>query len=179
MIGLQSGFIEDKVLNDILRDSQNRIKSMALIHEKLYQSENMANINFNEYINSLVKNLYNSYTIDSSRIKIITRLEDISFNIDTAIPLGLITNELISNSLKHAFPNPRSGVIEIEIKRIDTNNYELIVKDNGIGLPAGFNIDESKTLGLKLVSVLVEQINGNLNINPNNGASFTIHFNIN
>lgn len=179
MLGLQSGFIEDKILNDILRDSQNRIKSMALIHEKLYQSENMANINFNEYINSLVRNLYNSYTIDSSRIKLITNIDDISFNIDMAIPLGLITNELISNSLKHAFPAPRSGVIEIEIKRIDTNNYELIVNDNGIGLPDGFNIEESKSLGLKLVSVLVEQINGNIIINSNNGASFTIHFSIN
>ena len=107
--------MNDGKLNEILKDSQNRIKSMALIHEKLYQSHNMANINFKEYIESLIINLSSSYNIDRGRIAIVKDIENISLNIDTAIPLGLIINELLSNALKHAFPNDKAGTIYINI----------------------------------------------------------------
>jgi len=179
MLGLQSSHINDQHLNEILQDSQNRIKSMALIHEKLYQSNNMANINFPEYVNSLISNLQQSYSFRMDRINVIKNIENVSFNIDTAIPLGLIINEIISNSYKHAFPAGGEGIIGITIKAIDKNQYILDINDNGIGLPQGFDIENSKSLGLQLVKVLTDQIDGKLEIGRENGVRFTITFHSN
>lgn len=148
---------------------------MALIHEKLYQSDNMANINFKEYVNTLIINLYNSYCVDSSIIKVECDIEDISFNIDTAIPLGLIINELISNSFKHAFPNKRHGQINLKIIHKQDNYYEMVVNDNGIGFDK-IDLNNIKTLGMNLVNALVDQIDGDLIIKGENGSSFTITF---
>jgi PAS domain S-box-containing protein len=176
MLGLQSAYVNDNHLNDILKDSQNRIKSMALIHEKLYQSNNMANVDFNEYVNGLVKNLYYSYTINNEKIIVSSKIEKAAFNIDLAIPLGLIINELVSNSLKHAFPNDKQGQIDIVIKSIENNMFELTVKDNGIGLSDNIDVNNTRTLGLNLVNALVSQIDGTLSITNDNGAEFKITF---
>jgi PAS domain S-box-containing protein len=175
MLGLQSAYVQDKKYNEMLQDSQNRIKSMALIHEKLYQSDNMAKVNFTDYINSLISNLYSSYNINKEKVKLNVNLENVSFNIDTAIPLGLIINELISNSFKHAFPNDREGEIDIDINKIDDTHYRLKISDNGIGFKQ--KTTYSKTLGLNLVNALTEQIEGKLSINTENGAIFIITFN--
>ncbi|OPY30171.1 MAG: nitrate/nitrite sensor protein NarX [Methanocella sp. PtaU1.Bin125] len=176
MLGLQSAYVKNEKLNEILKDSQNRIKSMALIHEKLYQSNNMANVNFKEYIETLISNLSTSYNIDRERIIIEKNIDNISLNIDTAIPLGLIINELLSNALKHAFPDNRKGVINININQQQDNYYLLNIKDNGIGFPAGLDLANTRTLGLNLVNALAEQINGKLNIKIENGTNFELLF---
>jgi PAS domain S-box-containing protein len=176
MLGLQSAYVNNEKLNEILKDSQNRIKSMALIHEKLYQSNNMANINFKEYIETLIVNLSSSYNIDRERIVIVKDIENTSLNIDTAIPLGLIINELLSNALKHAFPNDRKGTININISQQLDGSYLLNIRDNGVGFPVGLDITNTRTLGLNLVNALVEQIDGKLNIKIDNGTNFEISF---
>ena len=175
MLGLQSAYVQDKKYNEMLQDSQNRIRSMALIHEKLYQSDNMAYVNFSEYVNSLITYLYSSYSINKDNIKIKVNLEKLSFNIDTAIPLGLIINELVSNSFKHAFPDNRTGEIMVDISRIDDTQYRLIISDNGIGFIQKSSYTNS--LGLNLVYALTEQIDGKLDINTNNGSTFIITYN--
>lgn len=176
MLGLQSAFVIDKKFNDMLTDSQNRIKSMALIHEKLYQSDNMAMVNFKEYVNSLITNLTSSYCFNRNNIKINQIIEDCYFNIDLAIPLGLIINELVSNSFKHAFPEDKSGEITIQIKSPVEGKYQLLISDNGIGLANGMDIYNTNTLGLKLVQALTEQIDGKLEVISKNGMTFLISF---
>jgi PAS domain S-box-containing protein len=176
MLGLQSNFTQEKAIINMLKDSQNRIKSMALIHEKLYQSNNMAAINFPEYVNSLISNLNNSYNSDIKNISIVPNVENVSFNIDLAIPLGLIINELISNSFKHAFSDRTNGEIILNLNKLNDNYYRLEIRDNGIGFPEEFNINNLKSLGLQLVTVLVEQINGKLIIEQGNGSTFLIEF---
>jgi PAS domain S-box-containing protein len=174
MLGLQSAYVQDKKYNEMLQDSQNRIKSMALIHEKLYQSDNMAQVNFSEYVNSLITNLYSSYSINKENVKLNCNLEKVTFNIDTAIPLGLIINELVSNSFKHAFPDNRKGEIVVDISRIDDTHYRLIISDNGIGFAQKSTY--TNTLGLNLVRALTEQIDGKLDIKTNDGSIFIITF---
>ena len=177
MLGLQSLSVKDSMYGDMLRDSQNRIRSMALIHEKLYQSENMADVDFSEYIDSLISNITKSYHLKDS-IVITKDVKEFSFSIDTAIPLGLIINELISNAIKHAFPDNKSGEIQLQINRVDgSNKYNLNVNDNGIGMDPGFVIENSKSLGLKLVQALVDQLEGDLKITTSNeGTLFSIDF---
>jgi len=178
MLGLQSAYVEDETFNTLLKDSQGRIKSMALIHEKLYQSDNLAYINFTEYVNSLISYLKNSYNMSDDKIKINTNIEDMSLNIDMAIPLGLIINELISNSYKHAFKDNPKGEINLSINTEKSGCYLLTVEDNGVGLPVDFDISTTKSLGLQLVNVLVDQISGSLKIYSNVGAKFEIYFKI-
>lgn len=178
MLGLQSAYVEDETFNTLLKDSQGRIKSMALIHEKLYQSDNLAYINFTEYVNSLISYLKNSYNMSDDKIKINTNIEDMSLNIDMAIPLGLIINELISNSYKHAFKDNSKGEINLSINTEKSGCYLLTVEDNGVGLPVDFDISTTKSLGLQLVNVLVDQISGSLKIYNSVGAKFEISFKI-
>jgi two-component sensor histidine kinase len=178
MLGLQSAYVQDQNFTSMLKDSQGRIRSMALIHEKLYQSDNLAYVNFTEYLNSLILYLKNSYNIYDDRITFNMCVDNISLNIDIAIPLGLIINELISNSYKHAFKNNLKGEINVEIFENSDESFLLTVKDNGIGLPQEFDIDNTKSLGLQLVKVLVEQIDGDLKIKNQNGAIFEINFKV-
>ena len=133
LLNLQSGYIEDKKSLEVFRESQNRVRSMALIHEKLYQSKDLNKIEFSEYIKTLTKTLFSSYNVESDRIILRTNLEDISFEIDTAILCGLIVNELVSNSLKHAFPRGAKGEVFIGLNKTGDNKYTLIVRDNGAG----------------------------------------------
>jgi two-component sensor histidine kinase len=138
---------------------------MALIHEKLYQSESLSRLNLKEYIQELVDNLVNSYRRDSKSVKSKIEIDEIYLGADIAIPLGLIINELVSNSLKYAFPQGRKGLILISIKKIANNRYKMIVGDNGIGFPKDFDIGNTNTLGLQLVTSLVSQLNGEIVLN--------------
>ena len=172
---LSSQNIEDKKSIEILSDSQNRIHSMALIHEKLYQSENLAQINMNEYINDIASNLFNSY--GKGNIKLEQNVENYPLNIDTAVPVGLIINELITNSLKYAFPQGRKGTIKIAFKSIDPNMLQLSISDDGIGIQKDLDIRNTKSLGLHLVTALAEnQLHGELILNRNRGTEFQINF---
>jgi two-component sensor histidine kinase len=157
----------------MLKESQNRIKSMALIHENLYKSENLASIDPKGYIKSLVDDLIKSYGVTH----IVSKIEagDISLGIDIAIPCGLIINELVSNALKHAFPD-RRGEITVSL-RSNNENIELIVRDNGVGIPEDVDFRKTETLGLSLVSILAEgQLDGTVTVTREGGTAFYITF---
>jgi two-component system, sensor histidine kinase PdtaS len=174
LLNLQIKYVDDGKAVDVLKESQNRVKSMAMIHDKLYMSEDLTRINFVEYINSLVSNLFYSYNIDEE-IKPILKIDNLSLNMETAVPCGLIISELVSNSLKYAFPDGMIGEIFISLKS-DGDDYELIIGDNGIGLSEEFDIKNTKTLGLMLVTSLTEQIDGKISINRDHGTRYTIVF---
>ena len=176
LLRLQERDIEDEKYSEMFQDSRNRIRSMALIHEKLYRSENFANIDFAEYIKSLTSDLFRAYK-GTGRIAFKMDIEeDVSLSIDTAIPCGLIINELVSNSLKHAFPEGREGEIGISIRSIE-DELELVVSDNGVGMPQNLDIRKTESLGLHLVSILAEgQLHGEINLDRSEGTLFTIKF---
>ena len=175
ILNLQSSYVKDKKTLDILRESQNRIKSMSFIHESLYQNTDFSEINFSEYIVSLSKNLVHSYGIYDDLIDLDMSVGNISLNLDISIPCGLIINELVSNALKYAFRGKEKGVIKIKLFE-KNGNVNLIVQDNGLGLPKEINYKETDSLGLQLVTTLVEQINGEIELNNDRGAKFTIIF---
>jgi two-component sensor histidine kinase len=173
---LQSQNIEEKKYKDMFIESQNRIYSMALIHEKLYQSESIAQINFKEYIEGIVSNIFESYGLKSN-IKIDNNVENIPIKIDYAIPCGLIINELVTNSLKYAFPDGRQGKIQISLKSNDNNMIQLSISDDGIGLPKDLDIRNTKSLGLHLATALAEsQLYGEIILNRERGTEFKINF---
>ncbi len=175
LLNLQINYLNDEDAVDVLKESQNRVRSMAMIHEKLYLSKDLTQINFLDYIQSLVSNLFHSYNIKEDQIKPILEIKDINLNIETAIPCGLIINELISNCLKYAFPNQMKGEIIITLKSIE-DKFELIIGDNGIGLPENINLNEIETLGILLVKSLTEQIDGKISIYRKHGTQFKIIF---
>ena len=135
LLSLQSDYIHDKEALDVFKESQSRARTMALIHERLYQSTDLKNIDFGEYIQTLAMELFRTYQIDPGCIKLNLNVEDLKLDINVAIPLGLIVNELVSNSMKHAFPDDKSGEIKIDFHILD-DSYLLMVSDNGIGFPA-------------------------------------------
>ncbi len=174
LLHLQERCVEGEEFVNMLKESETRVKSMAIIHEKLYQSPTLANINFKEYIENLVYDILYTYGVQEGFIKTNMDIEDINLNIDTAIPLGLIINEIITNSVKYAFPESK-GVITIELKSIN-EEMELIVSDNGKGLPNDINLENAETLGLQLVNNLTNQIDGHIYIDRSNGTTFKIIF---
>ena len=175
LLNLQTEYVNDEKAINVLKESQNRVRSMAIIHEKLYKSKDLTHINFIDYIESLVSNLFYSYDIKETQIKSTLKIEDISLNIETAIPCGLIISELISNSLKYAFPNDMKGEINISLKS-KKETYQLCICDNGIGLPEDINFNNIKTLGLLLVNNLTEQIDGDITIYREHGTRYKISF---
>jgi PAS domain S-box-containing protein len=176
ILSLQEAKVNDEASREILADSRNRIKSMALIHEKLYVSNNLSSIDFAEYINSLMSHLSCSYGGNSGRIVTRTDIEGLVLNIDVAIPLGLIVNELATNSFKHAFPGDRAGEIFLELHKVKDGKYLLVVGDDGVGMPAGFDIDRTPSLGLQLVQALAQQTNSQVTIEHEKGTVFKIEF---
>lgn len=177
ILNLQSSYVKDVYALNLLKECQNRIKSMAFIHESLYQAKNFESVNFTEYLTTLSKNLVHSYTLNQKKIKLILSLDQLFLSIDTSIPCGLIINEIISNSLKYAFTDNRDGIIFVNLKKIN-NLVRIEVGDNGVGIDPNFDIKETQTLGLQLVDSLIEQINGTLVLNRTNGTKFIIEFNI-
>ncbi|MBF0458872.1 MAG: PAS domain S-box protein [Nitrospirae bacterium] len=166
LIYLQSAQISDGSIIGIFTEMQNRINSMALIHEKLYQTKDLSRIDFRDYVHTLAENIRSSYTQRDYALTIDIDIVNVLLNIETAIPCGLIINELISNSLKYAFVDGKANaVVSISLHRAEDSSLELCVRDNGFGIPAGFDINNTKTLGLKLVKTLVEhQLGGALEL---------------
>ncbi|MDD1774056.1 MAG: PAS domain S-box protein [Methanobacterium sp.] len=175
LLELQSQDIQDKDDLKLFKESQARADSMALIHERLYQSTDLKHINFGEYIETLANSLFNTYVMDESLIKLDLNVENIMLDINTAIPLGLIVNELITNSMKHAFPDGHQGEIKINFTRKDDKLF-LEVFDNGVGLPEDLDIRNTTSLGLQIVNSLTSQIDGDLILDTENGTSFRIIF---
>jgi PAS domain S-box-containing protein len=175
LLNLQSSYIKDKESKEIFKESQNRANSMALIHERLYQSTDLKRIDFGDYIESLSSDLFHNYATQSGDIDLKIDVEDIFLDINTAIPLGLIVNELITNSLKHAFPDNRKGEIIINFFR-KNDHYEFIVIDNGVGFPDEIDYKNTESLGMQIVTSLTDQIDGQILLNTDNGTSFKISF---
>jgi two-component sensor histidine kinase len=175
LLNLQSDYIKDKTEKEFFRESQNRAKAMALIHELLYQSTNMGRIDFAEYVKTLVYDIYKSYKSNFEFIKLILELKPITLDINTAIPCGLVINELVSNVMKHAFTPGEKGDLNINLSSYN-ENLVLIIKDNGIGFPSSIDFKNTETLGLKLVNTLVDQINGKIEITADNGTEIRITF---
>jgi two-component sensor histidine kinase len=169
MLKLQSAYIQDPIARGMFVESQHRIRSMALVHEKLYRSSDLSRIDFADYAASLARLLCRSFGIDRDRISLEVRAERVFLSIETAVPCGLILNELLSNCLKHAFPGNRSGTILIGISTDEDGQLVLRVRDDGVGLPADLDIEATETLGLQLVKTLVDQLQGRLEIDRQAG----------
>ncbi|MEE8320044.1 MAG: PAS domain S-box protein, partial [bacterium] len=176
LLNLQSHYINEEGAREIYRESQNRIITMALIHEELYQREDLSSIDFAEFLQSLSNNLLTSYGIDRRRISFELDVKEAELIIDTAIPCGLIINELLSNALKHAFPGNKKGKIRVELHSTGNKGYRLKVSDNGTGFPRGVNFRQTKSLGLQLVTVLIDQLGGTIKMVKRMGTTFHITF---
>jgi len=176
LLNLQSHHIEDDKVKDMFKMSRDRIKSMALIHEKLYQSKDLTKINFAQYIQSLAVHLLNTYNVSMERIKLNAKVTDVFLDINKAIPCGLIINELVSNSLKHAFPQDKKGNIRIQLNRGNNGYVRLVVSDDGIGFSENVDFQHPDSLGLQLVNDLVDQLGGTLELDSSKGISYQISF---
>ncbi len=181
MLNLQLPYVKDKGAVELFKESRDRVYSMALIHEQLYQSASLARIDLAEYIRSLTANLYLSYGMNEQTIRPDISVDSLSFDVDTLIPCALIINELVSNALKHAFPDARAGnggkgEIRIALRRDGGDACVLSVGDNGIGLPRDFAVEKAESLGIKLVTVLARQLKGAIRLDRDGGTEFTIVF---
>lgn len=182
MLNLQLDRANDRNMREVFQDSRHRIRSMALIHEKLYRSNNLARVDLADYVRDLAAYLFSSYGDSAATITPIIEVEQVFLGIDAAVPCGLILNELISNTLKHAFPphwqrtNGQSGEIRIKLRAEEEHQVTLIVSDDGIGLPPDLVVLNTESLGLRLVAVLVDQLDGTLEVHSENGAQFKITF---
>ncbi len=176
LINLQALKVRDEEHRMLYTETSARVRAMALVHEKLYMSENFARINFREYIRELAAGLMASFNAAPSRVKLEIGAENIEIGIDRAVPCAQIVNELISNSLKYAFPGERSGKIHIQFGKNGSECHRLVVSDDGIGIPAELDIMSAKTLGLQLVAGLVKQLRGTMEIDRTGGTRITIEF---
>lgn len=177
MLYLQGKEIKDERDRELFADSQSRVRSMALIHERLYQSEDLNQVDFSQYVPSLVETLFSTYRNEDQHVSLCIEVEDLMLDLDRAIPCGLMINELVANSLKYAFPTGQAGKISIHLRLKDNELVELVVADDGIGLPVEFDIKNSNTLGLQLIHILTRQLSGSLSVRKGEGgAQFTIIF---
>ncbi len=175
LLNLQSRYLKDDESREIFKESQNRAQSMALIHQRLYESTDLKNIGFKEYITTLANDLYRNYVKDPSRVRLKLGIEDVNIDINVAIPLGLILNELITNSMKYAFPPGEKGTITVDFSKKE-NKFFLKVSDDGIGFPEDLDYEKTDSLGLQLVTSLTNQIDGELELDRTKGTSFKITF---
>jgi two-component system, sensor histidine kinase PdtaS len=176
LINLQAQNVNNEEAEALLKQSADRIKAMALIHEKLYQSKDLALINFNEYIRSLVDHLMFGYGTQSAKVNVSMSIENVFLGVDTAIPCGLIINELVSNALNHAFPGNRTGEIHITITQSE-GKFKFIISDNGVGFPSNLDFKKSPSLGLQLINTLTHQLMGEMTLDQTKGSMFTLIFN--
>jgi two-component sensor histidine kinase len=174
LLSLQAEQTKDRQTFEAFRESQNRIRSMALIHEKLYRSASVASVNFAEYIQSLAAALCRSYGAAVRGISLSIQADEVFLGIDRAAPCGLLLNELVSNALKHAFPAGRAGEIRIALRPAGDDLLTLVVSDNGVGLPQDLDFRHAGSLGLQLVNTLVSQLGGTITLHRHGGTEFEI-----
>ena len=178
LLKLQADNIEDNQIKEILKESQGRVYAMSAVHETLHGSENLSDIDLKTYLSKITTSIFQTYAVNPANVSLKNDIEDSPININQAYPLGLIINELVSNSLKYAFPEESIGEICLSMKKID-KELKIIMMDNGIGMPAGLDWKSSSTLGLKLVRTLVEnQLDGSIEMESKDGTKFTIKFSI-
>jgi two-component sensor histidine kinase len=176
LLYLQSTRMSDKKVIEMFNESSNRIQSMSLIHQKLYQSQDAITVDFDGYVRDLIGALLHSYGVDNNAVMVNLKIGRRGLGMDSAIPCGLIINELVSNSLKHAFPAGKKGEINIAMSRDSGDGITLVVADNGIGFPQGLDFLNAESLGLQLVATLVGQLDATISLNRNSGTEFTIKF---
>jgi len=177
LLDLQSITINDKQMLHVIQEIQNRIKSLSLVHEKLFEAKDLSNISIKDYIEDLAQALLASYQGSNKRISVTVDVDDVFLSLDSITICGLIINELVSNSLKYAFPDEKAGNIQIALNPTDKGEMELLIRDNGIGLPEGLDFENPKTLGLKLVRGLAEdQLRGKIELKGEKRSDFLITF---
>jgi PAS domain S-box-containing protein len=176
LLKLQTKYVKEERYREMFHESMDRIKSMAIIHEKLYRSDDLAKINFGDYLTDMVDSLYLSYGLSPGKVTLKKDVEKITLDINFSVPCGLIVNELVSNALKHAFPEGREGEISLSLRRKSKGEIELTVSDNGIGMPEGLDYKKTNSLGLTLVKSLVSQIGGKIELYGEQGTGFRITF---
>ncbi len=176
LLNLQTTRLHNREVLDTLEETRNRVRSMALLHETLYRSQNMARVNFAQYVETLCAHLLRTYGRRAAHVEWINRLTPLELSPERAVPGGLIVNELISNALKYAFPEARPGRIVVGLRELESRRYGLPEADNGIGLPPDFRIEQTQTLGLQLVLMLTEQLHGSVEILREEGTTFHITF---
>lgn len=175
LLNLQSNSIQDEGTLKAVQEGQNRVKSMALIHKKLYQSEQLTSIDFQEYLEQLIDQISSSYGVSAGAVNV--SAHQVLIDVDTAIPLGLIVNELVTNAIKYALQGAEESTVEVVLKQVEEASYELSVRDHGTGLPEDFNMGQSETLGLRLVHLLSKQVKAKLDYKNVGGAFFSLQFN--
>lgn len=174
LLRLQSRYVKDPGYRTIFQETQNRILSMALVHEKLYESDNLANLRLGDYIPGVLEQVMATTRVSDARVRLHTDLEDVPMEVGRALPIGFIVTELVSNCMKHAFRGAAAGDIHVSFRRAGEENYVLTVRDNGVGLPEHIGLGGSDTLGLRLVNIFVKQVDGTLAIRRSNGTEFSI-----
>ncbi len=176
LLGLQSRVIADPATRRMFQESQNRIHSMALLHERLYQSENLSEIDYGQYVRELTAHLFRTYGVSASRVELKILFDQTRMGLDAAVPCGLVLNELVSNCLKHAFPDGRQGEIRIELRKADGRIDRLVVADNGVGLPQDISLWNSKSLGLRLVKILANNMGASVEVETRPGTEVRLVF---
>ncbi|MEI9952824.1 MAG: AAA family ATPase [Pseudomonadota bacterium] len=176
LLSLQASGTADPSVAERFEDSRNRVRSMALVHENLYRAGNFARIRMAPHIEGLCTHLASAYALRSHHVRLVYRINDLHLDVDKAMSCGLIVNELVSNALKHAFPQARPGLVAVELTASDQNQYALLVEDDGIGLPVGLNFSDLRSLGLQLVQDLTKQLRGSLTVKRERGTAFKIVF---
>ena len=178
LFNLQTSYVQDENAYKALKEGQDRIKSMALIHERFYQSDGLTRLDFDDYVKRLTEHLFQSFRVNKERILLEIKADRISLDIDTAVPCGLIINEIVSNSLKHAFGDDKNGHIRISVTEQEERNYCLVIADDGSGFPHEFTAETADSLGIQLIQALTDQLEGTMNIDtaPGKGTTYTINF---
>ncbi len=176
LLNLQARHIEDSKALEMFKESQNRVRSIALFHEKLYQSKDLTHVGASGYLKNLISNLLATYGARSNAVALSVEPNDILLDVDRAIPLGLIVNELISNALKHAFVEGKRGEVKVELRSQDHRHHLLSVSDNGRGFPRELDFRKAPSLGLQLVCTLTEQLNGSIELRRDPGTTFQVAF---
>lgn len=175
LLNLQSGYIKDETTLKAVQDGQNRVRSMALVHEKFYQAEELTEIDFGEYVEKLTQYIYQSYGDKTDRIKLIIQSDRVKLDMDTAMPSGLLVNEIVSNAYKYAFPGEMHGEIRISLRK-EIDKVVYCISDNGVGLPPEINLDAAESLGMQLIQALTAQLDGVLEVSTDKGTEFKISF---
>ena len=185
LLDLQADKFDDEKVREAFREGQSRVVSMSLIHEELYKGEGTDKLNFSAYLKKLAENLFQTYSLSSKNIHLLMDLEeDAFFDMDIAVPLGIIVNELVSNSLKHAFNEGEEGEVRIQLCReekksgIRASSFSLTISDNGKGISENVELESLESLGLQLVGILVDQLDGEIEVKRVQGTEFKITFNV-
>ncbi len=176
LLRMQRRRLEDESLRQVIAETDFRVRCMGFVHDRLHQSESLTELRIRDYLLSLIVNLENSYHAASRNVKVIAEIEEVDVSPTTAIPLGFITSELVSNSFKHAFPDRPSGVIHVRLRSVTEEKLELIVKDDGVGFPHDMKIEALNSLGLKLIETFVSQLHGAWQGSADSGACWTVRF---